>query len=68
MGVFPGPIDTEMAKEFPMAKTPPIDVANEVLNGIANGAEDIFPDTMAKQVYAAWAKDHKAVEKQFAGA
>jgi NAD(P)-dependent dehydrogenase (short-subunit alcohol dehydrogenase family) len=68
VGVFPGPIDTDMAKDFPMAKTPAIDVANDVLNGIANGAEDIFPDPMAKQVYAAWSKDHKAVEKQFAGA
>jgi NAD(P)-dependent dehydrogenase (short-subunit alcohol dehydrogenase family) len=66
VGVFPGPIDTDMAKEVPLAKTPPIDVANDVLKGIAAGAEDIFPDAMSKQVYAAWAKDHKAVEKQFA--
>ena len=66
--VFPGPIDTDMAKEFPMAKTPPIDVANEVLAGIAAGVEDVFPDAMSKQGYAAWTDDHKAVEKQFAGA
>ncbi len=65
VGVFPGPIDTDMAKEIPMAKTPPIDVANEVIQGIANGAEDIFPDPMSKQVYAAWSADHKSVEKQF---
>jgi NAD(P)-dependent dehydrogenase (short-subunit alcohol dehydrogenase family) len=68
VAVFPGPIDTDMAKEFPLAKTPAITVANEVLNGIAAGSEDIFPDPMSKQVYAAWSKDHKAVEKQFAGA
>jgi NAD(P)-dependent dehydrogenase (short-subunit alcohol dehydrogenase family) len=65
IGVFPGPIDTDMAKEIPMDKTPPIDVANEVIQGIANGAEDIFPDPMSKKVYAAWSVDHKAVEKQF---
>lgn len=67
VGVFPGPIDTDMAKEIPMAKTPPIDVANEVIAGIAAGAEDIFPDPMSKQVYAGWKADHKAIEKQFAG-
>ena len=64
-GVFPGPIDTDMAKDLPMDKTPPLDVANEVIAGIEAGIEDIFPDAMSKQVYAAWSKDHKAVEKQF---
>lgn len=67
VGVFPGPIDTDMAKDIPMAKTPPLDVANEVIDGIAQGAEDVFPDPMSKQVYAGWKADHKAVEKQFAG-
>ena len=67
VGVFPGPIDTDMAKEIPMAKTPPLDVANEVIDGIAQGAEDVFPDPMSKQFYAGWKADHKAVEKQFAG-
>ena len=64
-GVFPGPIDTDMAKDLPMDKTPPLQVANEVIAGIEAGMEDIFPDPMSKQVYAAWSKDHKAVEKQF---
>lgn len=64
--VFPGPVDTEMAKEFVIAKAPAIEVAREVLAGIAAGQEDIFPDAMAKLVYAGWSVDHKAVEKQFA--
>ena len=64
-GVFPGPIDTDMAKDLPMDKTPPLQVANEVIAGIEAGTEDIFPDAMSKHVYAAWSKDHKAVEKQF---
>jgi hypothetical protein len=28
--------------------------------------EDIFPDPMSAQVYAAWKQDHKAIERQFA--
>jgi hypothetical protein len=28
--------------------------------------EGIFPDAMSRQLYAHWASDHKAVERQFA--
>jgi hypothetical protein len=37
-----------------------------VLKGIEADAEDIFPDPMSQQLYAHWASDHKAVERQFA--
>lgn len=66
VGVFPGPIDTDMAKGIPFEKTPPIHVAQEVFAGIDAGLEDIFPDPMSKQVYEGWKADHKAIEKQFA--
>ena len=65
-GVFPGPVDTDMAKDFPIAKTAPETVAHEVLNGLETDDEDIFPDPMSKQVYSSWSADHKAVERQFA--
>jgi short-subunit dehydrogenase len=64
--VFPGPVDTDMAAEITFPKTSPADVAEAIVEGIVNGEEDIFPDEMSKQVYAAWRADHKAVEKQFA--
>jgi NAD(P)-dependent dehydrogenase (short-subunit alcohol dehydrogenase family) len=66
--VFPGPIDTDMAAEITLPKTSPADTAKAILAGIAAGNEDIFPDPMSQQVYAAWKQDHKAVEKQFAAA
>ncbi len=65
-GVFPGAIDTDMLAGVDMAKTSPADVAAAVVAGIQSGQEDIFPDPMSTQVYAAWKQDHKAVEKQFA--
>ncbi|MFY7962383.1 MAG: SDR family oxidoreductase [Elsteraceae bacterium] len=65
-GVFPGPVDTDMASEITMPKTSPAEVAQAILEGMASGAEDIFPDPMAREVYAGWSKDHKAVERQFA--
>lgn len=65
-GVFPGAVDTDMLAGVEMAKTSPADVARAVVRGIAEGREDIFPDEMSTQLYAAWRQDHKAVEKQFA--
>jgi NAD(P)-dependent dehydrogenase (short-subunit alcohol dehydrogenase family) len=65
-GVFPGAVDTDMIRSFTLPKTPAIDVARAVLDGVEAGTEDIFPDPMAQQLYAAWRQDHKAVERQLA--
>ena len=64
-GVFPGAVDTDMLAGVEMPKTAPEAVAKAVLDGLAEGKEDIFPDPMSQDVYAAWSQDHKAVEKQF---
>lgn len=55
-----------MSKGFEFAKSPAIDVADEVLAGITADTEDIFPEPMSKQVCVASNGNHKAVEKQFA--
>ena len=65
-GVFPGAVDTDMLAGVDMPKTSPADVARAVVSGLQENREDIFPDPMSTQVYAAWRQDHKAVEKQFA--
>jgi len=65
-GVFPGAIDTEMLADVDIKKASPIDVAKVILDGVVEGREDIFPDAMSTSLYAAWVKDHKAVEQQFA--
>lgn len=65
-GVFPGAVDTDMARSLTIAKTSAIEVARATLAGVEAGDEDIYPDPMSKTVYSAWRKDHKAVERQFA--
>jgi NAD(P)-dependent dehydrogenase (short-subunit alcohol dehydrogenase family) len=65
-GVFPGLVDTDMARPFEMPKTPAIDVAHATLDGVEAGEEDIFPDPMSRQLYSAWRQDHKSVERHFA--
>lgn len=66
--VFPGAIDTDMLAGVEMDKASPADVARAIIAGVDAGEEDIFPDAMAREVYANWRKDHKQVEKQFAAA
>lgn len=65
-GVFPAGVDTDMLRGVDVPKASPLAVAEEVLDGIETGTEDIFPDPVSKQTYAAWTVDHKAIEHQFA--
>ncbi len=66
-GVYPGPIDTEMAKGIEMEKDTPENVAKNVIQAIEDGVEDVFPDVMSKQVGAGYMASPKAVETQFGG-
>jgi len=67
-GVFPGPVDTDMAKNVPMDKVSPNSVAVHVYEEIAKGSEDIYPDPFAVQFAAGVQADFKAVEKANAAA
>lgn len=65
-GVYPGPIDTDMAKDFDAPKDTPENVAKAVIDGIAEGIEDIYPDPMSTQVGEGYSVSPKTIEKQFA--
>lgn len=65
-GIFPGPIDTDMAKEFAMDKNSPAATAENILNGIEAGVEDIYPDPVSAKMGALWATNPKEVERAFA--
>ena len=66
-GVYPGPIDTEMAKGITMDKDTPENVAKNVIQAIEEGVEDVFPDVMSEQIGAGYMSSPKAVETQFGG-
>lgn len=65
--VHPGPVDTDMAAGIEMEKATPEDVTQAILDGLADGMEEIFPDAMARDLYQQWRADHKAVERANAG-
>ena len=63
-GVYPGPVDTDMAAEFPMDKTSPNAIARTILDGVESGEEDIYPDPVSSEMRAGLLGDPKAVERQ----
>jgi NAD(P)-dependent dehydrogenase (short-subunit alcohol dehydrogenase family) len=67
-GVYPAGIDTEMVRGIDTPKSPAAVVAAGVLDGLAAGEEDIFPDPNARALAATWWRDPKAFERAFAGA
>jgi NAD(P)-dependent dehydrogenase (short-subunit alcohol dehydrogenase family) len=65
-GVFPGVVDTDMSRTVPVPKVSAAEVAQAALDAVEAGEEDIFPDAMARDGYALWLKDRKALERQLA--
>jgi NAD(P)-dependent dehydrogenase (short-subunit alcohol dehydrogenase family) len=64
-GVYPGPIDTDMARDIPMEKTSSAAAANAILDGIEARREEIFPDPYSQDLGALYQRDPKAVEAQY---
>lgn len=65
-GVYPGPIDTDMAKGLEMDKATPESTAHAILDGIESGTEDILPDPFAVGFGEQFQASPKTSEKQIA--
>jgi len=66
VGVYPGPIQTDMTKDMELEKVPAKEVADALIKALKDGAEDVFPDSFAQQLYARFRDDNKAVERDMA--
>ena len=66
VGIFPGAVDTDMAKGIDMPKLDPNDVASIALKAVESGTEDVNVGDMAQGVAAGLLADPKKVEKEFA--
>jgi len=67
-GVYPGGIDTDMLAGIDAPKTAPAAVAAGILDGLAAGHEDIFPDPNSQAMSELWWSDPKGFERAFSGA
>jgi len=65
VGVMPGAVDTDMARDYNGHKENPYDVAMAALDAVESGTEDAYPGQMASGVSAGLAANPKAVEKEF---
>lgn len=63
-GVYPGPIDTDMAANFPMDKTPAATAVRNILDAVDKGIEDIYPDVASETMFAQFLTDPKILEKE----
>ena len=66
-GVYPAGIDTDMLAGIDAPKTAAPQVAAGLLDGLAAGQEDIFPDPNAQAMAKLWWSDPKAFERAFSG-
>jgi NAD(P)-dependent dehydrogenase (short-subunit alcohol dehydrogenase family) len=62
IGIYPGPVDTDLAKQIPLEKVTPESAAENIVRGIEAGETYIFPDPMALQVGHLWANDGRQLE------
>lgn len=62
IGIYPGPIDTELAKDVPLEKASVEHAATNIILGIQNGDAYVFPDPTAKQIEHLWANDGRQLE------
>ncbi len=66
---LPGPVDTDMIRDWDIPKTAPSSVASAIIDGIETGEEEIFPDPMSAAIGRGWSDSPvKALERQNAAA
>ncbi len=65
IGVYPGPIETDMTKGFEMDMDAPQTVASNIANALETGLEDVFPDKMSMEISAIYQSSPKTIETEF---
>ncbi len=64
MSIHPGPVDTDMARDFDMPKVTPNHVAQETIRALESGENILLPDPYARELYALLLKDPALAEKK----
>jgi NAD(P)-dependent dehydrogenase (short-subunit alcohol dehydrogenase family) len=66
VGVYPGPVDTDMAAQLTIPKASASSVAHTILDGLEQGLEEIYPDPLAKEWGEIYSANPKALEARVA--
>jgi NAD(P)-dependent dehydrogenase (short-subunit alcohol dehydrogenase family) len=62
LGVYPGPIDTDMTRELPWDKATPESAAERIVEGIERGDSHTFPDPLSQTIAGLWQSDGRALD------
>jgi NAD(P)-dependent dehydrogenase (short-subunit alcohol dehydrogenase family) len=69
VGVYAGPVDTDMAEPFDLEKIPPADVATSALDALETDAPEAFAEDYSRAVKAGLSEDqavlYPEIERQF---
>ncbi len=65
-GIYPGPVDTDMAERFPITKVSAASAADAILDGLEQGLEEIYPDPFAADYGDIYAVNPKGLEGRVA--
>ncbi len=66
VGVFPGPVNTDMIAGWETEKVPPRMIAEAALDAVEAGVEDVYPDPHSRELALRLARDPKALERSLA--
>lgn len=66
MAVMTGPVDTDMSRDFQGPKSSTAEVANEVIEGLRRGDEEVHHGDMAAWINGVIGADPKSIERELA--
>lgn len=66
LSAIPGAVDTRMTAGLGGPKAQPGEIADEVLDALEAGSDEVYPGDMAKQIMQGFESDRMALEREFA--
>ncbi|MEO0482840.1 MAG: SDR family oxidoreductase [Planctomycetota bacterium] len=67
IGIYPGPIETDMTKDFDFETFSVAATAKNIVAGINAGEQSVFPDPFAENTRDTWRAGPETLQNQFAG-
>ena len=64
INILPGPIDDEWHQTVPAPKVAPSAVASAIIKALQDGVEDVYVGDIARDLFARWRDDPKALERE----
>jgi short-subunit dehydrogenase len=64
INIFPGPVDDEWHQTVPVPKVAPSAIASAIINALKDGVEDVYVGDIARDIFARWRDNPKALERE----